>query len=151
MIAYTLYNTLTVFAPELRASGALPRYRIRREDGTIDHRPARDSGVIPQARKTGKRPGSLSNGGRGGNPDPLCPGSGSFDGGGGAIQPPTRKPCATCPGPWKTTSSSEAQLQWVRGVPRLRRPHGGAPPDNAFRKVVENKRRFRKPSWITTG
>ena len=59
---YTLYNTLTVFAPELRGEwGFAPVPGIRREDGTIDRTvPASGTAaVIPQAQKTGKRPGSL--------------------------------------------------------------------------------------------
>ena len=141
---YTLYNTLTVFAPELRGEwGFAPVPGIRREDGTIDRTvPASGTAAViltgaqdreaawefvkwwTEAETQTRYALDL---------EALMGAAARYP----AANPETLR---NLPWPLEDYLKLEAQLQWVRGVPEV--PGGymvGRHLDNAFRKVVEKQ------------
>ena len=76
------------------------------------------------------------NGGPGGNPDPLRPESGGPHGSGGAIRSQSRDPAQPTLAPGRLRKLENAAVGGSAGF------HGTtwwAPPDNAFRRVVEKQ------------
>jgi ABC-type glycerol-3-phosphate transport system substrate-binding protein len=141
---YTLYNTLTVFAPELRGEwGFAPVPGTRREDGTIDRTvPASGTAAVilsdtqdkeaawefvkwwTQAETQTRYALDL---------EALMGAAARYP----AANPETLR---SLPWPLEDYRKLEEQLRWVKGVPEV--PGGymvGRHLDNAFRRVVEKQ------------